>query len=74
MDIVEFKKEEKDKILSDIKDYFYNERDEDIGDVQAILLLDFFMELIGKAAYNQGVEDTKRFLEEKLDDLFSIYK
>lgn len=72
MNKLEFTKDQKDKIISEIQNYFLSERDENIGELQASILMDFFVDLIGKASYNQGVEDVKRYMEEKLDDLYGM--
>jgi uncharacterized protein (DUF2164 family) len=41
---IELSKQEKQEMINLIKEYFYNERDEDLGDLAADLILDFFME------------------------------
>ncbi|GAB3068980.1 DUF2164 domain-containing protein [Virgibacillus ainsalahensis] len=70
----ELTKEQKDDMTGAIKGYFEKERDEMIGDLAAVLLLEFFMEELAPMFYNLGVEDSHRFMAEKLDDLFEIQK
>lgn len=43
--------------------------DEELSAFRAEQLLEFFLEALGPPAYNQGVQDARRFLREKLDDL-----
>jgi uncharacterized protein (DUF2164 family) len=69
---IELAKEEQTYVLTQIKNYFSNERDEEIGDLQAMILLDFFMEVVGKTAYNKGVDDAKRYMDLKLEDIYEI--
>jgi len=62
-------KESKDQIIYKIKDYFYNERSEEIGDLAAGNLLDFVLKEIGPYFYNQGVKDAKEMFEQKMMSL-----
>lgn len=57
-----------------IKVFFSEERDEDIGDLAAMLVLDFVGEKFGPYFYNKGIEDAKVYLQEKVDDLYSLEK
>ena len=52
-------KEKRADILHKLKAYFREERDEDLGDLAANLLLDFIELEIGPVFYNQGVKDAK---------------
>lgn len=65
-------KEQKDQAIADIKEFFLSERDEEIGDLAAILLLDFFTEKLASTYYNLGIADAKAMLSEKLDDLHGL--
>lgn len=62
-------REQKDKIVRDIIGYFEAERDEQIGIFAAEDILDFFLEAIGKEAYNRGVYDAQQALKQRLEDL-----
>lgn len=59
-----------------LKEYFKNERNEELGDLAATLLLDFIIEELAPEFYNQGVYDSHNFLSAKLEDIFElqIYK
>jgi len=43
--------------------------DEELSEYQAGRLLEFFLEALGPAVYNQGVQDARAFVLDKLDDL-----
>lgn len=73
-EVFELSKEQKDRALVQIKTYFYESRDEDLGDLAALLFLDFICEKFGPYFYNIGVADSAMFLSEKVEDLFSIEK
>lgn len=70
----ELAKEKKAVMVESIKRYFAEERDEEIGDLAAMLMLEFFMEEIAPVFYNLGVEDSHAYIGEKLDDIFGIMK
>lgn len=70
----ELSKDKRTALISDIKSYFLSEREEEIGDLAAGLLLDFFVEKLGPELYNQGVADSYRYMTEKVEDLLGIQK
>lgn len=65
-------KEVKEEIISEIKRYFSEERDEEIGDLGATLMLDFIIDHIAPSFYNQGIRDSILFMTEKVDDLYGL--
>lgn len=72
--IFELSKEQKDKMIGLIQAYFEKEQDEKIGNLQAMLLLDFVIEKLAPTFYNLGVEDSYHYMTEKIDDIFEIQK
>ena len=49
---------------------FYDETfDESLSDFQAERLLEFFVKALGPSVYNQGIQDARSFLQNKLEDL-----
>lgn len=67
-------KEQKDEMVGLIQTYFEKERDEDIGNLASMLILDFFTEELAPMFYNLGVEDSHTYMAERIEDLFSIQK
>jgi uncharacterized protein (DUF2164 family) len=67
-------KDVRKRIVDRLKEYFREERDEELGDLSAGLLLDFFLEQAGPAIYNQAIADAHAFLSERLEDLFGLEK
>lgn len=55
-----------------IKSYFQKERDEELGDLSAMMILDFFIKELAPEFYNQGVADSYTYLNDKIEDLFSL--
>ena len=67
-------KEVKEHIVLDIQKYFIDERDEEIGNLSAELLLQFMIEKVGPAIYNQGIRDAHSLVSKKLEDLYGLEK
>lgn len=71
---IKLTKEKRNDMILAIKDYFLKEREEKIGDLAAGLILEFVIEKIAPEFYNQGVYDSYKFMENKIEDLLSIQK
>ena len=74
MKAINLTKEEKAEAIEAIKSYFFNEKDEEITDLAASLLLDFILKQIGPLIYNQALKDAHYFMTGQLEDLFSLEK
>ncbi len=71
---IELSQERRETMISEIKNYFSQEREEVIGDLAAGFLLDFILEKLAPEIYNQGVYDSYKYLEEAAEDLLAILK
>jgi uncharacterized protein (DUF2164 family) len=67
-------KEKRDEMVSAIKSYFLKEREEEIGDLAAGLILEFITEELAPEFYNQGVYDSYKYMNDMIEDLLSIQK
>lgn len=67
---IELTKDEKETAVGKIRTYFATERGENIGELQGLLILDFFLESLGPIVYNRAVGDMQQFLHEKADDMY----
>ncbi|MBI0584432.1 MAG: DUF2164 domain-containing protein [Methanomassiliicoccus sp.] len=67
-------KERKEQVVSTIKNYYLKERDEEIGDLAAGLMLDLIIDEIAPEFYNQGVYDSYAFMGERVEELLEIRK
>ncbi len=66
--------EKRRTMIESIQTYFYKERDEDLGDLAAGLILDFIMDELAPEIYNQGVYDSYSYMTERVDEILSIQK
>jgi uncharacterized protein (DUF2164 family) len=67
-------KEQRDEMIAAIKHYFLKNREEEIGELQAGLMLDFILEELAPEFYNQGVSDSYIYMKDTIEDLLSIRK
>jgi len=72
IDKIKISKEKKDEMITKIKNYYFNERDEEIGDLASMLIFDFIVEEMAPEFYNQGVYDSFKYIKDKSEDLLSI--
>mgnify|MGYP000483553848 CR=1 FL=1 len=68
----ELEKEIKMQAIDEIRKFFLTERDENIGDLAAELILDFFTEKIASYFYNEGIRDAHKYMYDKLEDMFGL--
>jgi uncharacterized protein (DUF2164 family) len=66
--------DQKKEMIRQIQNYFDKERDEEIGDLAAMMLLDFIIDELAPVFYNLGIADSHAFVTDKLEDLFGMEK
>ncbi|MEI7473423.1 MAG: DUF2164 domain-containing protein [bacterium] len=66
--------EKKAYMLYEIKNYFIKEREEDLGDLAAELILGFIAEKLAPEFYNQGIADAYKYMDERLEEVLAIQK
>ncbi|NCO04896.1 MAG: DUF2164 domain-containing protein [Candidatus Magasanikbacteria bacterium] len=62
-------KESKTHYIYKIMTFFEQERDEQIGVIAAEEVLTFFLQSIGPAIYNKGIQDASSVIKEKTDGI-----
>jgi Uncharacterized conserved protein len=65
----ELSKEVRSQAITSIQRYFEENMSEPIGNLPAGQLLDFFVEEIGPAIYNQAISDAQSRLQQQVMDL-----
>ena len=66
---IELDKEPRSQAIKSIQGYFEEKRDEELGNLEAGFLLDFFLEQIGPIIYNRAVSDAQALMQDKLIDI-----
>ena len=64
--------ERKKEMIIQIKNFFLEKREEEIGDLAAMFILDFFMEKLAADFYNQGIYDAYKHISDRVEDLFEL--
>ena len=61
--------EERKSVIEDLILFFGNERDEKIGIIAAEEVLNFFLMAVGNKLYNKGIDDAKKVLKNRYEEL-----
>ena len=61
--------EERKSVIEDLILFFENERDEKIGIIAAEEVLNFFLMTVGNKLYNKGIDDAKKVLKNRYEEL-----
>lgn len=69
-----FSRSEKEEMVGLIKEFFLKERDEEIGDLPAIMFLDFITEKLSDKFYNKGVYDSYVYMNDRTSDLLGLQR
>ena len=69
MSTLEFSKDEKEILAQKIQAYFRDELNSEIGQFDALFLLDFVSEEIGSYFYNRGLYDAQVILQKRVEDI-----
>ena len=73
-DKISLTKEKREDMISSIKEYFYTEQGEELGDLASSKILNFIIDELSLEFYNQGVNDSYKYMNKSIDDLLSIQK
>ena len=66
---IELPKETRATAVASIERWFKSHMDQNIGNMQAAELLDFFLKELGPSAYNQGVADAQAQILTRANEL-----
>ena len=61
--------EERKLVKEEMILFFENERDEKIGIIAAEEILNFFLKSVGSKLYNKGIDDAKKALKNRYEEL-----
>ena len=66
---IKLAKDTRKQSIASIRRYFAENMEEEVGDLKADLLLDFFLKEIGPSIYNHAIADAQAYFQEKTADL-----
>lgn len=58
--------------IASIRQYFAEEMSEEIGDLKAALVLDYFLAEIGPVVYNEAITEARAFIDERAGDMSAV--
>jgi uncharacterized protein (DUF2164 family) len=66
---IELSKQTRSDAITSIQRYFQENMPEPIGNMAAALLLNYFVEEVGPAVYNQAIADAQARIQQRMSDL-----
>jgi uncharacterized protein (DUF2164 family) len=66
---IKLSKDVRAALIASTKRYFEENMEEEIGDLKASLLLEFFLQEMGPSIYNQAIADAQACMQDKVADL-----
>lgn len=66
---IQLKDDRRERMLRSIRKYFAEHCDQELGELAAGRLLDFFVRELGAPVYNQAIQDARAFVQERLEEL-----
>ena len=66
---IELPESKRTQALDSLKRYYQEHMDEEIGDLRAVMLLDFFLKELAPTVYNRAVGDVQAVLAAQVQDL-----
>ncbi|HWA24302.1 MAG TPA: DUF2164 domain-containing protein [Lacunisphaera sp.] len=69
---LELTKEELEQVIPLLQRYFREEFDQELSEMKARFLLEYFQKEIAPLAYNRGVKDAEQYFRAKTEDLTGL--
>ena len=69
---LELTKEETEQVVPSLQRYFREEFDQELSEMRARFLLEYFQKEIAPLAYNKGVKDAEQYFRSKTEDLTGV--
>jgi uncharacterized protein (DUF2164 family) len=69
---LELTKEETEQVIPSLQKYFREEFDQELSEMKARFLLEYFQKEIAPFAYNRGVNDAEQYFRSKTEDLTGL--
>lgn len=69
MTAIRLEEDRRVRLVAYLQSFFREEFDEDLSEFRAGELIDLLLRTLGPEVYNQAIQDARRHLQGKLDDL-----
>ena len=62
-------RETEQRLIDSIKQFFAEHMDEEIGELKAALVLEFYVKEVGPSIYNRAIADAQEQMQDRVADL-----
>lgn len=73
---IKLSKEQRERLIEEVQNYFELERGEQLGELAAEQLLSFMLDTIGPSVYNYALQDARKMLGDRFlaieDELYAM--
>lgn len=69
---IELTKQQTQEVVASLRRYFDQELEQEISEMRAKFLLEYFLKEIAPMVYNQGVKDAEAYFRAKIEDLPAV--
>ena len=70
--MIELTPARQEQLMASLKRYLQEEFEIDMGDLKSQLMLDFMLQELGPAVYNQAIQDAQAYFIEKTTDIEAV--
>jgi uncharacterized protein (DUF2164 family) len=70
--VITLSEDRRKQAITSIRRFFSSELDDEIGELKAGLVLDYFLAEQAPAVYNQAISDAQSYFQERVADLESV--
>lgn len=70
--IIELTPVELEQVIPSLQKFFREEFEQELSEMKARFLLEYFLKEVGPFAYNKGVKDAEQYFRSKTEDLTGI--
>lgn len=71
---IELDKEALALMGEEVKQFFANQRDEQLSDFQARVFVEFIMDKLALHIYNQAIDDAHKYMVDRVEDMYGLQK
>ncbi|MGI6357875.1 MAG: DUF2164 family protein [Bacillota bacterium] len=71
---IKLDKETVQLMVEEVKQFFLEQRDEELSDFQARVFVEFILSKAGFHIYNQAIQDAHDYMVERVEDMYGLEK
>ena len=71
---IDLDKETVQLMVEEVKQFFVEQREEELSDFQARIFVEFLLDRPGLHIYNRAIEDAHRYMRDRVEDMYGLQK